>query len=300
VPLRFHSLVQWWLVPLLFVASMSCLAGDKEELRARYEALLPVLEDSPFGVPLHLQSEDIDGHVGSEIHAVLDHEFEAFRAALRSPAGWCELISLHPFLRACTLDAADSPADLTVYHGSRKPAPLEKARRSQYRWERQVDASDFFKVAMQSDSQLVGTSDYRLTLEAIPLDNQRVFLRVGFSFRYGTFASMLMGTYFTFMRGRPGFTVVDHTEEGEPVLVTGKVAALERNVMRFYLALQTYLEGTAQPEAERAEWRWRRWYALSTKYPRQLFDMEESVYMDRKQHDRGHTATGVGDLKGSE
>jgi hypothetical protein len=280
------------LVSALFVVSGSCFAEGKASLRARYQALLPALEENAFGVPLHMQSEDVSSRVSSEVHGVLHQPYETFRAALRSPAGWCQLVTLHAYLRGCTLESNQSPAALTIYHGGRKPVPLEDARRSHYAWERQVDEPDYFKVVMRSDGGLVGTSDYQLTLEAIPLDGGRVFARVAFSFRYSMITRMLTATYFAFVRGRPGFSVVDYQEDGEPVLVTGRVAALERNVMRFYLALQAFLEGTSQPEAERDEWRWQRWFALTMQYPRQLYDMEESVYLESKRRNRQYVAVG--------
>jgi hypothetical protein len=142
---------------------------------------------------------------------------------------------------------------------------------------------------MISDGGPLDTYDYRLTMEAIPLGERQVFTRVSFSFRYRFMTRMLSATYYAFARSRPGFTVERITPEGEPVLVTGRVAAIERNVMRFYLALQAQIEGLSQPEGERFEWRLRRWYALTQKYPRQLYDVEESAYLEAKRRERAQS-----------
>src|SRR5687768_7496347 len=87
--------------PLLFIYSVCCFADSATELRAQYRALAPSLETSAFGVPLNVKSEDINYRVQSEVYGVLDHEFNSLRVEMKSPADWCELITLHTFIRGC-------------------------------------------------------------------------------------------------------------------------------------------------------------------------------------------------------
>ena len=66
--------------------------------------------------------------------------------------------------------------------------------------------------------------------------------------------------------------------------------------MRYYLGLQALLESRAQPEVQRFEWRVQRWYALTDKYRRHLYELDEKEYLDSKRKER----VGVGAVAGED
>ena len=68
---------------------------------------------------------------------------------------------------------------------------------------------------------------------------------------------------------------------GEPELVSGMLGLVERNAMRYFLAVDAYL---AAPDA--LERRLSLWYAATEKYPRQLHDLSEADYFKFKRMDR--------------
>ena len=57
---------------------------------------------------------------------------------------------------------------------------------------------------------------------------------------------------------------------------------LERNTMRYYLAIDAYLSAHAAPKGEQAERRLKAWFASTERYARQLREMNEGDYMEMK------------------
>ena len=91
-----------------------------------------------------------------------------------------------------------------------------------------------------------------------------------------------MKTYLaTLGRAKVGFTVTDH-KDGKPVYIDGVLGLLERNTMRYYLAIDAYLGATAVPVADQPEKRIRDWYASTERYAPQLHEMEQNDYLEMK------------------
>jgi hypothetical protein len=67
-----------------------------------------------------------------------------------------------------------------------------------------------------------GTTDYRIRLEAVPLDQSRTFLHLAYSYTLRSAARMGMSMYLgSSGRDKVGFSVVDRTRDGRPVYVGG-------------------------------------------------------------------------------
>ena len=64
--------------------------------------------------------------------------------------------------------------------------------------------------------------------------------------------------------------------------------AIERNVMRYYLAVDAYLASLKVPPDQRVEKRIQTWFNNTERYPRQLREMDRSTYvaMKRGEHVR--------------
>lgn len=262
-------------------------AGSAEILRARYQTLTPALEKNVFGAPLYIESEDSQGRMRGEIFGIVDHGFDALRVMLTSPTYWCEFLVLHPNLKYCEhRNQSRDEITLAVYTGRKNYLALEDTRRSEYQVKLVESAEKYLNAQVSAAQGPIDTSDYHLVLEAIPIDANRTFVHVGFSYRYGALTRALSATYFsTVGRSKIGFSVVGQDKKGEPIFVRGRVASLERTVMRVYLALQTWLEGSKEPEMDRLEWRLRRWYALTERYSQQLHEFEEDEYLDTKRRE---------------
>ena len=69
---------------------------------------------------------------------------------------------------------------------------------------------------------------------------------------------------------------------GQPIYVGSMRGAVERNTMRYYLAIEAYLGALSAPPQEQLEKRLRDWYAGSERYPVQLHELERDQYLAMK------------------
>jgi hypothetical protein len=57
---------------------------------------------------------------------------------------------------------------------------------------------------------------------------------------------------------------------------------MERNTMRYYLAIDAYLNSLAAPAGERVRRRLDDWFSMTEKYRRQLHEMDREEYLAMK------------------
>ena len=67
--------------------------------------------------------------------------------------------------------------------------------------------------------------------------------------------------------------------------VGGVRGVVERNTMRYYLALEAYLDTLDAPAAGRVEKRLRAFHAGLERYPRQAHELELAEYLEIKRRD---------------
>ena len=92
-----------------------------------------------------------------------------------------------------------------------------------------------------------------------------------------------MGAYLgTIGSGKSGFTKAVSEQGGPPRLVGGIRGALERNTMRYYLALDAYLGALATPADRDFEESIERWFAATERYALQLHEVEHDDYIAMK------------------
>jgi len=276
----------------------ACAASDAAaSLRARYQTLLPALEDNVFDAPLYIESEDSQSRIRGSVFGVVYHNLDALRAMVTSPAEWCEMLLIHPNIKYCAHQGqADGEIVLTIHAGSKNYTAMQDARRSEYRVRIDASRRDYLSANVFAERGPLDTSEYRLQLEAIPIGDGDTFVHVNFSYRYGPMTRALTATYFsTLGRNKIGFSIVGKDRGGKPIFVRGRTASLERTVMRTYLALQTWLEGQSKPAVDRIEWRLKRWYFLTERYPRQLYEFDEVEYLDTKRRERTNALPAQGE-----
>ncbi len=272
---------------LVLLATVPALAATdgSDWMRERYTTLEPKLRAAAFGAPVYVESEDRDGIIRGEVYGVLSHSFAVFSATLQQLPIWCELATLHFNVKGCTYRSEPQPGVLTIYNGGKHYENPKDAHQQEFIFTVQA-APDYFHILMASDDGPLDTYENQLEISAIPLAD-RTFVCVRFSYRYRLFTRMLSAAYFASVgRNKIGFSVVKTDEAGNPIYVKGRNGAVERNVMRYYLGLQALLESLARPESERFEWRLRRWYALTDRYRRQLYELDEEEYLNAKRQER--------------
>jgi len=255
-------------------------ADPGASLHALYAASVERLRDTPFGRPLWITSTDAGGRLEGEIRAVVEHRFTRVEA-LADRAHWCELLTLLPNIRQCR--AAADGRQLTLQFARRFDQPPAETYAVRFDLRTRAMRGAHLEVALQAPEGPMGTSDYRLQLGAVPVDQDRVFLRVQYGYAYGLGARLAAQTYLaTRGRDKVGFTVEGTDRGGAPEYIGGLRGAVERNAMRLYLAIDTYLDAVDASVAQRRERSLRAWLDAIARYPRQLAEADRSAYLEAK------------------
>jgi len=256
-------------------------AGSAAALRATYAKHRADMEQAKFGVPLHLESAQTSDSLKGDIHALLDQPFDKVQSALASPDNWCDILILHPNVKQCRAGKTDDGAPSLMVNLGRSEVPIRFSYKSE-------KAPDYVDVQLGAPTGPFGTTDYRIRLEATPKDAQHTILHLAYSHRYGLRAKLAMQAYFgTLGRGKVGFSIVDKDEQGKPVYVSDLRGGLERNAMRYYASIESYLFALNAPPKEQLEKRLRHWYEYTERYPQQL--QEEPGYLDQKRSEAERT-----------
>jgi hypothetical protein len=252
-------------------------ADDGEAMQALYAAAGERLDASPFGRPLWIESRGVGGRLQGDIHARVEHPFSRLEASLGDPAHWCELLVLLPNIRRCRV--LGDGRRLQVNFARRFDQPVEETYGVEFELGLEHDDGKFLAVDLDADRGPVGTHDYRVRLQAVPVDGERSFLRVHYGYSYGLSARLAAQAYLaTRGRGKLGFTIDDGS--GEPI--GGLRGAVERNAMRLYLAIDAYLDAVDQDPDARHEQAQRGWLAAIAEYPRQLQEADPEAYVEAK------------------
>ncbi|VTU36706.1 hypothetical protein H4CHR_03981 [Variovorax sp. PBS-H4] len=282
-------------------------AGSAASLREQHRKLAGQLASSPLRRPVHLESAETDSGLQGDVYAVVDHPLEQVRAALADGAQWCEMLLLHINNRRCRLSRTAAPkADSTAAAGegtpvSRQPEgetltlsvvprydkPVEDAFELSF-VHRVVETSrDYLEVRLSAESGPLGTSNYRVTLEAVPLGERQTFLHFRYAYDHNMVARLATMAYLaTFGSHKMGFTVTGKTPGGEPDYIRGLRGLTERNAMRYFFALDAYLDGLGTPPPQRADKRLHRWFEEIEQYPAQLHEVDLATYLEHKRTDR--------------
>ena len=264
-------------------ASAADLAAGLQSQRI---ALQSQLRASAFGEPLLLTSRDGSNQLEGEVHAEMAHPFADVAAAFKSAATVCELLFLHLNVRACHPASTMEGEALTLTIGPKRAQDSDLRHHLRYAMRVEAATPAYLRVTLNAARGPLGTQDYRIVVEAVPVDAHRTFVRLGYAYRTGALARIAMEAYLaTAGRAKIGFTVTGLDEAGRPVRVTGERAALERNVIRYVLALMAYSSTQAGTPQERMEARLRAWFALTERYAAQLHELRLEEYLQEKHND---------------
>ena len=246
-------------------------------LRAHHATIAPQLADNPFGGPLVLASEERARRIEGEVYAVIDHPFAVVSAALSDPAQWCEILILHLNTKHCRRAHDGAGTRVEVRVGKKHPQAVHAASLLAFGWREPLVRSDYVSVQMDAADGPYDTRDYRLFAEAVPLEGGRTFLHLGYALAYGGASDLAMRLYLgTVGRDKVGFTRV---KDGH---VDGMRGVVERNTMRYYLAIDAYLDSLSAPPAQQVDRRLQAWFDATEKYPRQLREVEREAYLRMK------------------
>jgi hypothetical protein len=264
------------------------LAAEKSKqgedlLRDLHHKNITRLEKNSFGLPLFLDSFEKDERVNVDVCGIFDHSFGDVLKLLTVPENWCDIVSLHPNVKACTYREQPGAWMLSYYIGRKKYQTPEDAHLVVYQYRNIAQRPGYLDVLLTAADGPFGTKDHRMRFEAIPLDGGKTFVCVNYAYSGSVGLRVAEKIYFaTLGWGKEGFTVTGADRKGSPVYIGGPRGALERNAVRYYLALQSFMDTLQYPEDIRFSMRTNRWYDLTDLYKRQLFDLDKKDYLTFK------------------
>lgn len=270
-------------------ATVSVAAAPESEadgalaLQARYAALQGRLEQSPFPQHVYIESAVRSRGSRADIFAIVDYPIATLSDAFSSPANWCDALILHLNVKYCRPVLREEGAVLSVAIGRKYDQPVSSTYRVEFDYRIAASRPDYVDVELNARRGPLGTGNYRIALEAVGLGNERSLVHVRYSYTDGVASRVAMKMYLaTTGRGKVGFTIIGDPDDPRPEFIAGVRGAIERNSMRYYLAIDAYLGSLAAPASERFEQSLTRWFDATELYARQLHEVDRDTYLAMK------------------
>lgn len=249
--------------------------GPAAMLRAKLRSLQPELERNAFQRPLTLESSEAPDRLSGDLHAVVDHRFSQVSNALSEPVAWCQILMLHLNTKHCAMKDGST---LTVAIGRKFDQPWSEAQKIDFVFGLGQTDANYLNVRLTAATGPFSTRDYSIVFEAASADGGKTAIHLACTYGYGTAARLAMKGYLaTLGRGKVGFTL---QEQGG--YIGGVRGVVERNTMRYYLAIGSYLDA---PGPGQLESRLAAWFDATEQYARQLHELEKSDYLAMKRHE---------------
>ena len=255
--------------------------SNSENPGAVYRAIkhheVSVLKDQD----IHIRSTSENDYLAAEVYAIVPYPLAALSQALVKPASWCDFVTLHLNIKACTYTDG-SPPTLNFYGGRKVYQPPEDADQLHYQFSVLQDTDQGFSVALRAAVGPMGTGDYLIRVAGQRFGDE-VLLYMTVSYKVSYRSKIGTSVYLsTLGADKVGFSKRAN-EQGEMVYINDVNAIIERNVMRYYLALTVYMDSLNQQGADSRMKRAAAWYDATEVYSRQLHELERSEYLQAKQ-----------------
>lgn len=257
--------------------------GAMQDLLAKYVSLEPRLRQNQFNRPVVLDSLETPSRVTGEVHAVVDYPFSEVSTRLNNPNHWCDVMSLHINTKYCRAITTPGGTLLKVNIGKKTAENLKSSARVEFNYTTSTVTPTYFDVRLSATNGPMGTSDYRINLEAVALPDTKSFLKLSYSYSMNFAARMAIQTYLaTVARNKVGFTPLGKASDGQPIYIGGVRGLAERNTMRYYLAIDSFLAAGSEPPQAQLEKRLQSWFSAVERYPRQLHELDRGEYVSMK------------------
>ena len=266
----------------LVILPLASTASAKPALLDHYHRLLNGDNNTLPGTHISLASSQQDDVLSAEVNSILHTPFETVAATMVQASNWCQVMPLHFNIKACTYETREGKEVLTVYSGRKIYENPDDSYPISYQFEivRHDDAQ--LSLRLRAAAGPVSTRDYLIELDAMPVA-EGTLLHIHSSYRSSWLSSMLTSTYLaTAGSDKVGFSRIE--QDGEMVPVQGIKGIIERNVMRYHLAINAFLGTLSLPEADRLEATLASWFEQNDNYP-PLHEMDETEYLQIKRRE---------------
>lgn len=266
-----------------FAAAVEKPSQGKELLLKTYHKTRTKLDSSSFGLPLYLESVEHNDRVHVDVYGLFDYPFSKVANVLTVPANWCAIVPLHPNVKACTYKELPDTWTLTFYLGRKFYQPPEDAKQVNFQYRNTEQQQGYLNILLKAEEGPFATKDHKMRFEALAVDEATTFVHVSYTYSDSVALRLATKVYFaTLGHSKVGFTVTGTDRNGKPVYIGGPRGSIERNAVRYYFAIQTFMHTSHYPEATRFSASINEWYDLTARYKKQLFDLDKKDYLTFK------------------
>ena len=270
------------LIYLLFF-SPYIIADNADHLRETYKEIKGEILRNNYGLPIHLQSKTENNAMRGDVSGIIHHSFETVSKNLSSLTNWCEIMPMHLNIKACTYHYVNDQCKLIFYSGRKFYEKADDVYHLDYQFQVSSLDKDYFNASLTSKEGPLDTTDYLIIVEAIPLTDNATFLHFTYEYKYGFWARLAMSTYFaTLGHNKTGFTIIGNDDQEHPIYVKGIRGVVERNAMRYYFAIQSFLDTKNTPVEKRFSEKISHWFDLTEKHHKQLYEINKQDYLKYK------------------
>ncbi|MET0384250.1 MAG: hypothetical protein ABW032_12595 [Burkholderiaceae bacterium] len=264
------------LAPPAMDARAQAASPDAAALHARFDAQKDKFAHNPFGRPVVIESTQAQDWLEGKVLARVDQPWPVVQKALRGTDSWCGMMILHLNVKMCHA----RPDGLDVALGRKYDQPVSDAYMLHLGYKLEASAPDYLKAGLASADGPLGTRDYRFEVEAAPLDATHTILSMSYAYGFGAGARIAMNAYLsTAGSDKVGFTAAGADADGKPAFVRGVRGLVERNTMRYYLAIDAFV---AAPAPAQLDERLNAWFDATERYSRQLHEIDKPDYLAMK------------------
>ena len=255
-------------------------------LKAKYLTLNDQLLNNQFHRELLLVSSESQQELKGEIYAVVNYPFPIVSQALNNPDHWCDALILHVNIKYCRAKLVESNTVLNVNLGKKDEQPLPLTYGIAFNYLEVFKTSEYFAIQLKAADGPLNTHDYRIWIEATPIKDSRTFLHFTYAYSFGFAGRIAMQSYLaTTGKNKVGFTISSKQPNNQSNYIQGVRGVVERNTMRYYLAIDAYLFALTTLPKEQLEKRLKQWYDSTEEYPVQLHEVERNDYLIMKRNE---------------
>jgi hypothetical protein len=258
-------------------------ADPAATLRAKHTSMAQELRQNQFKRPLVLASDETASRLSGDIYASVAYPYSVVAASLNNPDHWCDVMLLHINTKYCHAVATATGTRLQVNFGKKTPEALSQTERLEFDYSVAALTAQYFAILLQAPDGPLGTSDYLIRLEATALPDATTFLHLTYSYSVNIVGRLALQTYLGTIGGaKVGFTVTGRQTDGQADYIGGVRGLMERNTMRYYLAIDTFLQTAHTAPQGQLETRLQSWFSATERYPLQLHEMDRAQYIEMK------------------
>lgn len=244
---------------------------------------------NPFNLPIYIKSQEQGNHLSGDIYGLIHSDFEVLVDQLGRPDHWTDIVFLHLNVKACTWQKRKDRHDIKVYIGRKFYQPPKKKSSMIFHFNIKHIKNTFYRVDVTTDKGPFFTKNHWIMVEAAPYKTGQTVVHFSYGYRQSRIFRLVVHSYLkTLGRKKNGFTVLKKDSHGNPVYIKGIRGMIERNAVRYYLAIQAFLDTYYDPLDQKLNNRLERWYNLTALYPDQLYEIEKEDYLSNKLKELEH------------